>query len=215
MITPRRTKSPPNQAGDIYYSTVLRFVKRFREDFSNFLRSGIRTHPSGFHRQLVCFEENTGSKSNRYHIIYTQIPPLSSPKQKKYRKKSATRAYVCTRINMCVCSKTNRIRHMRLIQHRPAHARNVLEGDSPEQMVQSSSTQAQKQGFTGWRKRRAPSRKNRARGYAVQCKLTTPRWYTRRSRCRAHSTPDAYHSTCRPGDRHCTGSWRNPKRNVF
>ena len=209
MITPRCSKSPPNQAGDIYYSTVLRFVKRFREDFSIFLRSGVRTHPSGFHRQPVCFEENTGSKSNRYHIIYTQIPPLSSPKQKKYRKKSrhtsAIRAYVHAKINMCVRSKTNRIRHMRLIQHRPTHARNVFEGDTrneyaPIKLNANSET----------RIHRMEKKKS-----AVQSELTTPRWYTRRSRCRAHSTPDAYHSTCRPGDRRCTGSWRNPKRNVF
>ena len=39
MITPANSKPAPNQAGDIYYSTVLRFVKRFSEDFSIFLRT--------------------------------------------------------------------------------------------------------------------------------------------------------------------------------
>ena len=88
MITPVNSKSPPNQAGDIYYSTVLRFVKRICEVFSIFLRAA-PSHPLpdsfGF---FIVFEENTGSRSNRYHIIYTQSRALSSRFHEKYAKKS-------------------------------------------------------------------------------------------------------------------------------
>ena len=86
MITPVNPKPTPNQAGDIYYSTLLRFVKPFREDFSIFLRHRLRPHPSWFHRQAACFEENTGSSANRHHIIYTQFHALSSRFREKYEK---------------------------------------------------------------------------------------------------------------------------------
>jgi hypothetical protein len=48
MITPANSSMTPNQAGDIYYSTVLRFVKRFREDFSIFLRKASDHTHTGF-----------------------------------------------------------------------------------------------------------------------------------------------------------------------
>ena len=137
MITPRCSKPSPNQAGDIYYSTVLRFVKRFREDFSIFLRSGIRTHPSGFHRQPVCFEENTGSKSNRYHIIYTQKPPLSSPKQKKYRKKFR-HSRVCTREIRNKTNMSGRI-HAIYALRMLGHAQNKLKTQAGESELETNS----------------------------------------------------------------------------
>ena len=87
MITPVCSKSPPNQAGDIYYSTLFSFVKRFSEDFSIFLRPSPNAAFPRIHRFFIAFEENTGSKSNRYHIKYTRNPNLSSPNQKKYLKK--------------------------------------------------------------------------------------------------------------------------------
>ena len=87
MITPRIAQKPtPNQAGDIYYSTLLRFVKRFSEDFSKILRTSTRPITPQTHRNFFTFEENTGLFQNRYHIKYTQNPTLSSPVLQKSKK---------------------------------------------------------------------------------------------------------------------------------
>ena len=44
---------PPNQAGDIKYSTLLRFVKRFSELFSNFLRKSASSNIRRKHRRCA------------------------------------------------------------------------------------------------------------------------------------------------------------------
>ena len=79
-------KQRRNQAGDIYYSTLFRFVKRVSEDFLKILRPRHDIACRKFRRRFVNFEENTGPLQNRHHIKYTRIPPLSSKNRKKYRK---------------------------------------------------------------------------------------------------------------------------------
>ena len=95
MITPVCSKSPPNQAGDIYYSTLFRFVKPVSKDFSKNLRSG-RPTPR-IRRNSIAFEENTGPFANRYHIKYTRFHTLSSQIRQKNRKTEKNALSIRTR----------------------------------------------------------------------------------------------------------------------
>lgn len=85
--SPPLQKLAPNQAGDIYYSTLLRFVKPLSEDFFNFLRPAAHYITPQTLRSFFSFEENTGLFQNRYHIKYTRFRTLSSRFPEKYEKK--------------------------------------------------------------------------------------------------------------------------------